>query len=69
MGLFGRANNKKSDLAAEVAATYSMQYMLDHGSMPSRDKVTEWIMTMEGLSEMEILELGSDTDKCKRVLR
>lgn len=69
MGLFGRKNKKKADLARKVVATYSLQYMLVCGRMPSREKLAEWMSKLEGLSEMEILELGSDMEACKRLLR
>lgn len=58
----------KQKIASDIAANYSMKYMLDRGNMPSQDKVIQWISKLKTLSEDELFRLGGDMNALKRFL-
>ena len=45
-----KLSNKR---APEIAATYSLQYLLEHGREPSQDTVVSWITKLNELDENE----------------
>ena len=59
----------KHEAASDAAITYSLQYLLDEGSEPSRWTVVKWLAKLETLSEPEILRLHGDMNALKRFLR
>jgi hypothetical protein len=62
---------KKPDtnLPVAIATKYSLQYLLDRGSMPSEDTVSRWITKLKTLPDSQLAALESDMDAVKRFLR
>ena len=54
------APNPIREAAAQAAATYTLQYVLDKGTQPSRETVAGWLAKLETLPETQILGLHSD---------
>ncbi len=58
----------KQNPATDIAAKYSMQYVLDHGHNPSRETVLAWLVKLNALKVEEMLRLASDPNGLKRFL-
>ena len=58
----------KQKVASDIAANYSMKYLLDKGHIPSQETATEWIIKLKSLPEDELIRLGGDMDSLKRYL-